>query len=253
MPNSGRLLVEEINRTEPASPVLWWLGQCGFAVKYYGMVFYMDPRLDSGGVLEAASVCHADLILCTRAGHMHSPTLRAMLGASPKAKVVLPKSAAEHGVAAGVPLDRMTTTDSDLRIEYFKTGIYARVYAVPGAHPDLEWTPLGGYPNLGYLIRCGDITIYHAGDGVPYEGLADRLRPYNVKVALVALDGEDGGFTPEQAAGLAAQIGALWLVPMNYKGTPQPFLDHMLFHQPNQRFKIFAPGEGWQVPAEDPE
>ena len=40
----------------------------------------------------------------------------------------------------------MTTTDSGLRIEYFKDNLYARVYAVPSAHPQLDWTPAGGYP-----------------------------------------------------------------------------------------------------------
>ncbi len=252
MPNSGRRLLQEIETTHAANPTLWWLGRCGFAIKYYGIVFYIDPVLEPGGVLEADAVSHADMILCTRAGHMHPPTLAAILKASPRAKVVLPKSAAQEGVAAGVPLERMTTTDSDLRIEYFKTGVYARVYAVPGAHPDLAWTPLGGYPNLGYLIRCGDTTIYHGGDGMPYEGLPARLRPYNVKAALVPV-GTDGGFTPAQAAELAASIGARWLVPAHHEGTPQAFLDHMLFHQPGQRFKIFSPGEGWQVPPDNGE
>ena len=51
----------------------------------------------------------------------------------------------------------MTTTDSDLRVEYFKGGLYGRVYSVPSAHPELDWTPLGGYPHLGYLIRFGSL------------------------------------------------------------------------------------------------
>ena len=31
------------------------------------------------------------------------------------------------------------------------------------AHNRLDWTPLGGYPYLGYLARFGACTIYHAG------------------------------------------------------------------------------------------
>ncbi len=254
MPNSGRRLLDEIESTHSASPTVWWLGHCGFAIKYYDILFYIDPRLEAGGVLDPTLAAAADMILCTHAGsgHMHPPTLAAMLAASPKAKVVLPKSTAEQGRRAGVDLHRMTTTDSGLRIEYFKTGIYARIYAVPSAHPGLDWTPLGGYPYLGYLVRCGDTTIYHAGGCMPYEGLADRLRPYNVKLALLPIGGD--GFTPEQAAHLAADIGARWLAPMHHQtgdAAMQGFLDHLLFHKPSQRFKIFEPGEGWQIPAQD--
>jgi L-ascorbate metabolism protein UlaG (beta-lactamase superfamily) len=149
----------------------------------------------------------------------------------------------------------MTTTDAGLRIEYFRDGDYIRVYAVPSAHPTLDYTPLGGYPHLGYLIRCGGITIYHAGDSLPYDSLADSLRPYSVTVAILPVDGPaNGNFTVEQASTLAEQIGAQWLVPMHY-GTFAPagdeanrFIDHMLFHRPSQRFKIFHCGEGWTVP-----
>lgn len=257
MPNQGVSLLEEINRTDPPTPVLWWLGHCGFAIKYYDILFFVDPLLAAEQPFPASAVERADLILCTHADdeHMHADTLNALLNGSRTAKVVLPKSAADHANSSGIPYHRMTTTDSDLRIEYFKSGAYGRVYAVPSAHPELCWSPIGGYPCLGYLIRFGDCTIYHAGDSVPYEGLADRLRPYNVDVALMPVAGRDQvNFTVEEAAELANAIHARWLVPMHYgpsQGVAQRFLDHMLFHRPEQRFKIFEPGEGWRVPARD--
>src|SRR5579863_4483021 len=121
----GRLmkLLEEIEATNGAAPALWWLGESGFVVKSYDMVFYIDPCLScQGAPLEAREITHADLILCTSTGasHMDPGTLNAMLSASRHARVVLPKSAAEHVRAIGVPYERMTTTDSDLRVEYFK-------------------------------------------------------------------------------------------------------------------------------------
>lgn len=80
---------------------------------------------------------NADLILCTHAHptHMAPRTLPGMLKASPRARVVLPKNTAEHAYSIGIPHSRMTTTDSDLRVEYFKGGLYGRVYSVPSAHP----------------------------------------------------------------------------------------------------------------------
>src|ERR1700730_18058853 len=203
--------------TSGESPTLWWLGHSGFAVKHQEIVFYVDPCLSTpsgrtrtvAAPLEPQQATNADLILCTHAhpSHMDPGTLPAMLKASPRAKVVLPKGAAEHACSIGIPYDRMTTTDSDLRVEYFKGGLYGRVYAVPSAHPELDWTPLGGYPHLGYLIRFGEVTIYHAGDCRPYEGIEDRLRPYNVTAALLPISGKSN-FEITEAAQLADDIGA---------------------------------------------
>ena len=176
-----------------------------------------------------------------------------MLDASPRAKVVIPKSTAEHARSIGVPYDRMTTTDSDLRVEYFKGGLYGRVYAVPSAHPELDWTPLGGYPHLGYLLRFGQHTIYHAGDCRWYEGIVGRLRPYNVTAALLPIDGH-GNFEIAEAAQLAEEIRARWLVPMHYgtfadqKADVSRFVDHMLGFRPSIGFKVFEPGERWVIP-----
>jgi len=169
-----------------------------------------------------------------------------MLTASKTDKIVLPKSAADSAHADGIPYERMTTTDADLRIEYFKDNLYGRVYAIPSAHPQLDWTGTGGYPYLGYLIRFGRWTIYHAGNGALYEGLAERLRPFNVSVALLPIG--DGNFSSAEAAQLASAIEAAWIVPY---GAPQPsFVEHLLGHCPEQRFKVFQPGEGWTVPEE---
>jgi L-ascorbate 6-phosphate lactonase len=256
-------LFQEIENTEADSPTLWWLGHCGFAVKYHGIVFYVDPCLSTpagrtrtvAAPIAASEVTNADMILCTHAhpSHMDPGSLPEMLKASPRAKVVLPKSTAEHACSIGIPLDRMTTTDSDLRVEYFKNGPYGRVYSVPSAHPDLSWTPLGGYPYLGYLIRFGAWTIYHAGDCQSYEGIAGRLRPYNVTAALLPIEGA-GNFDIAQAAQLAEDIRARWLVPMHY-GTfadqgadAGRFVDHMLGFRPSIGFKVFQPGQRWIIP-----
>src|SRR5581483_4184852 len=95
---------------------------------------------------------NADMILATHAGHLDAATLLPMLDKSKNAKLVLPKSAAADANRAGIPYPRMTTTDADLRVEYFKDNLYGRIYAVPSAHPQLDWTAAGGYPYLGYLI-----------------------------------------------------------------------------------------------------
>jgi L-ascorbate 6-phosphate lactonase len=247
---TGAELAAQIGQTYSISPTLWWLGYAGFAVKFANILFVADPYLSGGDApLEPAAIDSADLILCTHAhnSHMNGPTLAAMLGSSRRAKVVLPKSAAEHAQSLGIPFERMTTTDADLRVEYFKEGLYGRVYAVPSAHHGLNWTPTGGFPYLGYLMRFGNQTIYHAGDCAPYDDLVQRLRPYNVTVALLPIGGRN--FPVQEAAQLAEDIGARWVVPMHCgEAEATRFVEHMLGHRPEQRFKVFERGEMWTVP-----
>jgi L-ascorbate metabolism protein UlaG (beta-lactamase superfamily) len=259
---TGRSLIEEIDSTVATQPALWWLGHSGFAIKSYDIVFYVDLCFSTPAgrtrihesPLAPGEIRNADLILCTHkhATHM-DPALPAVLKASPRARVVLPKSTAEHASQLGIPYQRMTTTDSDLRVEFFKGGYYGRVYSVPSAHPELEWTPVGGYPYLGYLLRFGGITIYHAGDGHTYDSLAGRLKPYNVTAALLPING-NGNFEIAEAAQLAEDIGARWLIPMHYGAFSESeadlnrFIDHMLGFRPSTGFKVFQPGERWIIP-----
>lgn len=262
--NGGPSLIEEIDRTIAATPTLWWLGQSGFVLRFATITFYIDPcfsipparRRLIAAPLTGAEIRHADMIFATHAHatHLDAPTLIPMLAASKPAKLVLPKSAAHRAHDEGIPYDRMTTTDAGLRIEYFKDNLYGRVYAVPSAHPELDWTPGGGYPYLGYLIRFGRWTIYHAGDCGLYDGLADRLRPFNVNVALLPIGGRN--FSVGEAAQLAADIGATWLVPMHYgtfddNGEESGFVAHLLGHRPEQAFKVFQCGEKWTVPEDE--
>ena len=257
---SGPELIREIDQTLTVTPTLWWLGHGSFIVRFANITFYIDPcltdppgKMRRGSVpLDPALVRHADMILVTHAhaGHMDTRTLVPMLQASPRARVVVPRSAQELAHAAGIPYERITPTDSGLRIEYFKENLYGRIYAVPSAHPQLDWTVDGGYPYLGYLIRFGRWTIYHAGDCSPYPDLAARLRPFNVNLALLPIGGDN--FSVTEAAQLAGEIGARWVAPMHHQtfgeDLESSFVAHMLGHRPQQGFHVFQCGEKWTVP-----
>jgi hypothetical protein len=109
-------LVAQMNSTDGASPALWWLGHSGFR----------DPA-----------------------------TLTAMLNASPRANVVLPKSTAEYASSISISYGHITTTDSNLRVEYLGPGVFGAL-----AHSELNWMSLGGHPHLGYLISVR-APFYH--------------------------------------------------------------------------------------------
>jgi L-ascorbate metabolism protein UlaG (beta-lactamase superfamily) len=92
---------------------------------------------------------------------------------------------------------------------------------------------------------------------VAHPELADRLRPFNVNVALLPIG--DRGFSVSEAADLAADIGARWLAPMHYgtfldadrnEDRESEFVTHILGHRPEQRFHVFQVGERWTVPEE---
>jgi L-ascorbate metabolism protein UlaG (beta-lactamase superfamily) len=259
---SGADLIREIDLTITPTPALWWLGHAGFVIRFANITFYIDPCFSDlsgkprlcASPLSGDQVHHADMILATHAhaGHLDTPSLIPMLAESPLAKVVVPRSSADFAHASGIPYDRITPTDNGLRIEYFKENLYGRIYAVPSAHPRLDWNQSTGFPYLGYLIRFGRWTIYHAGDCAMYPGLADRLRPFNVNVALLPIGGSN--FTVSEAAQLAEDIGAAWAIPMHH-GTfsedhESAFVAHMLGRRPGQRFHVFRCGEKWTVPEE---
>jgi L-ascorbate metabolism protein UlaG (beta-lactamase superfamily) len=274
---SGPELMEEIDRTLSVTPALWWLGHAGFVVRFANITFYIDPCLSDppgrtrriAAPLAAADIKNADMVFATHGhpGHLDAASVGTILETCRGAKLALPKSAADSANTAGIPYNRMTTTDSGLRIEYFKDNLYARVYAVPSAHPQLDWTATGGYPYLGYLIRFGRWTIYHAGDCRMYPELAAHLRPFNVNVALLPIGPQN--FSVSEAAQLAADIEARWVIPMHYgtfleaARTTEPggpvraeedreadFVTHMLGHRPAQKFKVLKCAERWTVPEE---
>jgi L-ascorbate metabolism protein UlaG (beta-lactamase superfamily) len=75
---------------------------------------------------------------------------------------------------------------------------------------------------VGYVVRCGPWTIYHSGDTLVYDGLAERLRPLGVDVALLPINGRAperrvaGNMNAQEAAALAHAIGVRTVIPCHY-------------------------------------
>jgi len=79
-------------------------------------------------------------------------------------------------------------------------------------------------------------TIYHSGDTLLYDGMADRLRPFAVDLALLPINGRApqrrtaGNLWGREAAQLARDIGAKLVVPCHYDlfefntATPDEFI-----------------------------
>lgn len=267
----GAELIREIESSISAEPILWALGHTGFAVRFATLTFYINPCFSdipgstrlTAAPLQGSEVHNADLILATD-GHpadLDPGSILPMLESSKGAKLVLPRAIEAETTAQGIPANRTAPTDSNLKIEYFRDSLWTRIYAIPSARPAVDPAPTSGHRSLGYLLRFGRWTVFHAGDCTPYEDLAARLRPFNVNIALLPIGGKN--FSVDEAAQLAADIGATWIVPTRYgtfleeasggkaggeEDIETAFVTHMLGHCPEQRFRTLECGQMWAVP-----
>jgi L-ascorbate metabolism protein UlaG (beta-lactamase superfamily) len=90
------------------------------------------------------------------------------------------------------------------------------IHAVTAAHDRIERNERGWSVYLGYVFRLGPHVIYHSGDSVVYDGMVEMLRPFNIDVALLPINGMLGNMNGGDAAGLAKAIDAKLVVPCHY-------------------------------------
>jgi L-ascorbate metabolism protein UlaG (beta-lactamase superfamily) len=118
--------------------------------------------------------------------------------------------------------------------QFADVGDAAQVLATPAWHgvsvadgyTDGGWSETGSSRFVGYVVKLGDVTVYHAGDTVAHPALIDFLRPLDIDIALLPINGRDarreqqgivGNLDAVEALDLASEIGARVLVPMHYE------------------------------------
>lgn len=215
----------------PVSAVhLWWLGQSGFLVKHRGRFALLDPYLSDSltrkyadtdkphvrmtrRVVDPARLDFVDVVTASHGhtDHLDADTLRAVLAASSRARLVCPAEIAD-----------LARERSDVEPVALRDGERERLAAfeierVPAAHEELS----GEF--AGFVLSLGAHRIYHAGDTVWHDEIVDRVRPFEVTVALVPINGSAperrvaGNLDGVAAAQLAHAVGARVAVPMHYE------------------------------------
>jgi L-ascorbate metabolism protein UlaG (beta-lactamase superfamily) len=232
-------LIGRITRADPpvGTLALFWLGQAGFVLRGAGTTLLVDPYLvesDDRLVPPAADPADFDFLDGLLATHEHIdhldlPTWPALAAASPAAHLVAPLPVIDQVIAAGIPAERVTGAEEDKPLIIGE----ARITPIParhGMHVGDAYTfgkeLSGGLCRyLGYVIELNGVTVYHCGDTITYEGMAERVRALETDLALLPINGRDwqreqrglvGNLSYREAADLAASAGVDAVVPMHY-------------------------------------
>jgi len=232
-------LLAEINTTrlQTGEVALWWIGQAGFVLKMKDTVVYIDPylsdyakknkKIDHARLMDIPIapelINNASLVICTHdhIDHLDPETIPVIAQNSPQAFFAGPRSTQERFRELGVVSDRFIGTEVNVQANVKDLAIYP----LPAKHEEFDYDRKWGYPYQSYIISAQGIVIYHAGDTIPYEGIENTLKAFNIDIALVPVNGRDeerhqlgfkGNFTCEEACLLAKAIKPKLLIPAHY-------------------------------------
>jgi L-ascorbate metabolism protein UlaG (beta-lactamase superfamily) len=219
---------------------VWWLGQSGFLVQWQGRHLLLDPYLSDSLTLkyEGTDKPHVrmterviaperlDFVDVVTSSHNHTDhldgeTLGPLMRVNPGLQILA--SRANVGFAADrlqISPERLTPLDVDGQV--LRIGPFT-FQAIPSAHESLEQDQSGEYRFIGLIVQAGSWTLYHSGDCVPYPGLEERLKKWNIDLALLPINGRDpkrgvpGNFSAREAVRLGKGIEAGLVIPCHYE------------------------------------
>jgi len=117
---------------------------------------------------------------------MDSGTLPALAKNNPRCRFVIPRAEREAAIQLGLDASRLVLMNDP---ETFKLNPNIEIQAIASAHETLEMNEAREHRFLGYCFRFSLSMVYHSGDCVVYEGLADRLRKLKIDLALLPVNG----------------------------------------------------------------
>lgn len=255
---------------QPGSVAFWWLGQASFALRSADVTLYIDPFLsDLPGRLvappfTAEGAPPADFIVCTHEhlDHLDAPSLRIMAQKFPHTRFAVPRPIVDQFEALGIASERIRGVQPGEEIDLGT----CKLFPLPAVH-GLNCPPAvydfgfessnGLYRYLGYVIELDGTRIYHSGDTLIFDGLAQSLQQMNVDVALLPINGRSyfreqlglvGNMDEREAADLAAAAGVDLVIPTHYDmfaanpGRPGVFVEYIRAHHPE--LSCYLPAHG---------
>ena len=219
---------------------IWWLGQSGFLVQWDRGHVLLDPYLSdslttkyagtdkphvrmTARVVDPQRLNFIDVVTSSHAhtDHLDDQTLLPLIRVNPWIRLVLPE--ANRALAA----ERLKLNPESVVMRGTDAGKVVQLapyefHAVPAAHNTIEHDQQGRCKFLGYVIKMGAYSIYHSGDTIRYDGMAEDLARFKIDVALLPINGDRperrvaGNFNGVEAARLAKEIGAGIVIPCHY-------------------------------------
>jgi L-ascorbate metabolism protein UlaG (beta-lactamase superfamily) len=251
---------------------LWWLGQSGFLLQWQGVHVLLDPYLSDSLtrkyaqtdkphvrmtelVIDPARLSFVDVVTSTHnhTDHLDAETLRPILAANPGLKLVIAEAnrafvAERLGIDSAMPIGVDDGGVADV------AGI--RFSGVASAHETVERDEQDRARFLGYVLQFGGWTVYHSGDTVRYPGMAEKLKPFGIDVALLPINGRahqrrvPGNLSGREGAELAKDTGARLVIPCHYDmfefntASPEEFVREC--GRLGQKFQVLRCGERWE-------
>jgi len=250
---------------------IWWLGQSGFLVQWQGRHLLFDPYLSDSltrkyaetekphvrmtqRAIDPARLDFIDVVTSSHnhTDHLDAETLGPLLKANPNLTVVVPEANRQFAAdRLQVAPDRLVGADDGKCVD---CGDF-QLHGVPAAHETVDRDAQGRCQFMGFVARFGPWSVYHSGDTVVFDGLADRVRPFSVDVALVPINGRAperkvaGNMWGREAARLARGMGAKVAIPCHYDmfefNTATPVEFTAAAQKVGQGWCILQCGERW--------
>jgi L-ascorbate metabolism protein UlaG (beta-lactamase superfamily) len=217
---------------------LWWLGQSGFLLQWKGMRVLIDPYLSdsltkkyaatdkphtrmSEQVIDPQLLENIGIVSSSHnhTDHLDAETLIPVLKNNPAVKFIIPEANRDF-VAERVKCAKEfpvgLTDGQSVTIDGFT------FHGIPAKHNEIERDEHGHPRYMGYVITFGNYSIYHSGDTLWFDEMVGLLKPFNVDVALLPINGNDparmvaGNLNYKEAAELGKAINAGYVIPCHY-------------------------------------
>jgi L-ascorbate metabolism protein UlaG (beta-lactamase superfamily) len=272
----GSVLLKEIESSKPAEGAawLWYMGQHGFVINLGGMIFYIDVILNDLVDREGKSqreypppfasgeARRVDYVLCTHnhGDHLNLKTLLPLAESNPKACFVVPRPFVHLLTDAGISEQRVLGAGDGEELALGPVSLLPTVAIhTRFIQDEPERDESGVSLCLGYILKAGGLSIYHAGDTWLTPPLIHDLKAAGpLNIAILPINGTDwertgnnyiGNMSALDAVKLARAVPVDLTIPTHYdlmaanSENPALFADYMYRHCPEKRFHIFALGE----------
>lgn len=217
---------------------LWWLGQSGFLLLWKGKKILIDPYLSDSLTKKYAETSKQhirmservvdpnllkDILIVTSShnhtDHLDGETLIPILNKNPGITFIIPEA------------NRKFVSERVQTKENFAVGLNDAekimideftFQGIPAKHNEIERDEKGRCKFMGFIISFNRWNIYHSGDTLWFDEMIDLLKPFNIDVALLPINGNEparnvaGNLNAREAAVLAKAIQAKMVIPCHY-------------------------------------